>query len=718
MEDGAEGQGDDAEATRGRLPDRAEEVSAPRVRADGQLGSEDYRALYENSPDGALFTAPDGRVLAANPAACKILGRTEQEICRIGRQAMMDHDDERWPHLLDERDRTGQVHGIARMIRGDGVKIDVEMSALVFTDRHQQLRTCTVIRDVTERLRAELRLAVSMSRFETLFDAAPTSTLLLDRQYRISAANQAAEVLLGRPREDLIGRSMLELLHPEDRIPSAERLERLWRREVAAIRCEKRYINALGHTVWAQVEKSLISSENGDEAFVLEQAQDITVRRRHEEDLEHLATHDSLTGLLNRRGLFAELERQAATAQRYGAAGALLVIDLDHFKYVNDSLGHRAGDELLVTVADLIRERVRETDIVARLGGDEFAVLLPRGPLEAAESVAESIVTALADDPRMDPAGGLPVTASVGVAEFLNDLNAEEVMQSADLAMYDAKDAGRNQVACYRQDDRDRPRTEARIKWIERIRKALATDGFVLFSQPIVDVETGRPLMHELLLRMPDEHGGLTAPAAFLYIAERYDLIQEIDRWVITQAANAIGIATTQGQPLHLAVNLSSKSLSAPDLLDYIAAEMRRNHADPQQLLFEITETAAVAHVNSARRFAQRARDLGCRIAIDDFGAGFGSFYYLKNLPIDYLKIDGEFVQGAPYNPADALIVETIRDLARGLGHEVIAEHCADEQTEQWLIEHDITLHQGYHHAPPRPLTHPSSGLGTNEGSS
>ena len=382
----------------------------------------------------------------------------------------------------------------------------------------------------------------------------------------------------------------------------------------------------------------------------------------------------------------------------------LLVIDLDHFKHVNDVLGHTAGDELIATAAQLIGSRVRESDVAARLGGDEFAVILPRADVETGQRVADEIVELVRERLSGGADRSLPVTASVGVAQFTADTSAEDVLVAADLAMYDAKEGGRDRTSTYANGGRRPSGVQARINWLTRVRKALDDDGLRIVAQPILDRRGGPAAMFELLVRLADVDGSLIPPAAFLYVAERFDLVQDVDRYMITEAANVLGRTRAAGRPVSLTVNVSARSVGDSGLAAFSAAALERAGADPRDLVFELTESAAVLHVRYAHAFAHQVKDLGCRVAIDDFGAGFGSFSYLKSLPFDFLKVDGNFVTGAPGNATDALIVTTVRDLARGLGGEVIAEYCADETIVAWLDGEGIMLQQGFQHGRPAPL--------------
>jgi diguanylate cyclase (GGDEF)-like protein len=442
-------------------------------------------------------------------------------------------------------------------------------------------------------------------------------------------------------------------------------------------------------------------ADGGDEPLGLAVWHDVTDRNEAQRRLQQLAERDPLTGLFNRRRFEQEVERHVALARRYGAAGAVLLIDIDNFKFVNDTLGHSAGDELIALIADALRRRLRESDVLARLGGDEFAVLLPQVDADGARAVAASVVEDLRGHARGGGGGPLrPVTASVGVVLVDGTASgADELLTNADLAMYEAKEAGRDRFAVFASDGDEEPRLRARIRWLDRIQHALDNDGFVLHGQPIVDLRSEEVVAHELLLRMVDDDGELIPPIAFLPVAERFGLIKEIDRWVIAQA---LQLAAANGTAF--SVNLSAKSLAEADLIDYIAAQLEESGADPRLLTFEITETAAVTNVGLARTFADGLHALGCRLSLDDFGAGFGSFYYLKHLPFDVVKIDGEFVSGCTRNTTDQLVIDAVVRMAAGLGKETVAEFTGDHETALFLRDAGVGCAQGYYLGRPMPI--------------
>lgn len=439
-------------------------------------------------------------------------------------------------------------------------------------------------------------------------------------------------------------------------------------------------------------------------------ARDISERKRYEEQLTHLASHDPLTDLYNRRRFQEDLEHQLAQARRYGNHGALLLLDLDYFKDINDSLGHRAGDVVLISLSGLLREQLRETDTLARLGGDEFAILLPQADADQAQTVAEHILEVLRQ--HTVTVGGQPTgaTASIGIALFPeHGASAEDLLAHADLAMYRAKENGRDSFCLYTPDRDRQEQIESRFAWERRIREALEKDGFLLYCQPILGLHDGRP-RYEVLLRMVGEGGEVILPGQFLPIAERFGLIHAIDRWVVRRSIHLLAEQERAGKNLCLEINLSARAFEDSELLPLIQRELAASGIDPAKLTFEITETAVIADVGQAQKFISALKGLGCHFAIDDFGVGFSSFYYLKHLPVDYLKIDGDFIRNLPRDPVDHHLVKAIAEVARGLGKETIAEFVGDEETVQLLRESGVDYAQGYHIGRPLPATEILSG--------
>ena len=561
-----------------------------------------------------------------------------------------------------------------------------------------------IVQDIRPRVEREREIGEAQERFRRAFEDAPIGMAVATLDGRFLEVNQALCAITGYTPQQLTGTTFSRITHPEDVAADLQVMRGLVTGELNASVDEKRYLRPDGSVVWVARSVTLVRDADGRPLHLLDQIQDITERRRFEHELRRLADHDPLTGLLNRRRFEQELERHVAEVERYGPRGALLVLDLDHFKYVNDALGHHAGDELILCVAALLQDRLRSSDTLARLGGDEFAVLLPHADTGEAEHVAQTLVQAVREQATVTAAGRRRrVTTSVGIAPFgRGDVSGEEVLIEADLAMYEAKEAGRDRYALV-SPGADRPaRIRSRGRWLDRIRSALDDDGLLLYAQPIRDLHTGRIPQHELLLRMRGDDGDVIGPATFLPIAERFGLAPEIDRWVVGQAIELL--AGDPGGSISLEVNLSGPSLNDTGLLRLIESEVQRRDVDPRRLTFEITETAAVANIPLARRFAERLMQLGCRFALDDFGSGFGSFYYLKHLPFDFLKIDGEFVTGSLTSRTDQLVIEAVVRIARGLGKQTIAEFVSSPELEAFMREQGVDYAQGFEVGEPVPI--------------
>jgi diguanylate cyclase (GGDEF)-like protein len=412
-------------------------------------------------------------------------------------------------------------------------------------------------------------------------------------------------------------------------------------------------------------------------------------RHRLEAQLDYQADHDILTGLLNRRRFAGELERVLRYASRYRRPGALLVLDVDNLKLVNDVHGHAAGDAALTVVAKQILERVRDSDVVARLGGDEFAIALHEAREPEALAVASDIHSRLAEC-GIDP----PVAVSVGIALFegTQELVPDDLLTAADVALYEAKEAGRDEIRVYRGD------AGAALGWVQRIRNALAEGHFVLYGQPIVELKTGQVSHSELLVRMVADDGDLIPPDAFIPTAERFGLINELDRWVTGEAM------TLAEQGKRVTVNLSAQSIGDSAVLERVRAAARRG-VQPGAVIFEITETAAMSNMQEARAFTEQLNELGYEVALDDFGTGFGSFSYLKHLPTRYLKIDVEFVRELASNETDQRVVKSIADVGHSLGKRIVAEGVEDAATEDLLRRYGVDYVQGFYIGAPERIS-------------
>ena len=542
---------------------------------------------------------------------------------------------------------------------------------------------------------AERHTAESLSLLETLQATAPVGFGFVDRDFRLVRANEALAATTGVPRERQIGHTLAEVM-PE----LWSELEPLFRRvlktgdavvnreTIGELPGEPEHARTWLTSFYpVRVEGEVI----GTGIVVV----DITDRKATELQLKDLAERDPLTGLFNRRQLFVELDHVLSYADRYDHVGAVLMLDIDNFKFTNDSYGHAAGDHLLKTVAESLLAKMRETDIVARLGGDEFALVLPQATEEDALAVALRLRAQLCERPT-----GPPVTVSIGIAMFgaSEKLTADDVLVAADIAIYEVKAAGGDQAIVYAG------RQGELLLRVQQLREALAEKRFVLYGQPIIDLHSGRVAHRELLIRMVSATGEMIPPGDFLPIAERFSLVGELDRWVV-------GEALVLAQYEAVTVNLSARSIGDPQILEAVR-EATAAAVDPRNLTFEITETAMMSDFETASAFIAAIRDLGCELALDDFGTGFGSFTYLKHIPARYLKIDMEFVRDIVTDPTDREIVRSIVGIAHTLGKETIAEGVENAEALQTLCELGVDYAQGFYLGRPAELQVPRAAQG------
>jgi diguanylate cyclase (GGDEF)-like protein len=383
---------------------------------------------------------------------------------------------------------------------------------------------------------------------------------------------------------------------------------------------------------------------------------------------------------------------------RYGGQGAVMIIDIDGLKEVNDSLGHQPGDNLIRRISGVLRERVRNTDIVARLSGDEFAVLMPQTDTGGALQLGEDLRAQVAEGfPAHSELGA--ATISVGITMFggKDGAGAEAVLVAADQAMYRAKEEGRNRIALFHRPDECERKARRGQTTSARIRDALTQNRLSLATQPIRSLASGGIERYELLLRMTGDDGELLPAASFIEVAERSGMVQELDRWVVGRALELLAERERAGEPVSLHVNLSGASLTDISVLEFIERRLDEGEADPGRCTFEITQTARVEDYQTAAGFADRLTEFGCEVAIDDYGAGFGPFHYLKQIPFDVIKIDGAFIRDMPRNDADQLTVQAIVQIARGLGKTTIAEFVQDDDTTRMLRDYGVDMAQGFH---------------------
>ncbi len=642
-----------------------------------------YRVLVERMPEGAAAVRRDGTIVYANATMGDLLGVTAEQVIGSNLCTLTETEADRevLTELLAtaEDERTGDV-GFRLGWRS---RVDVALSVSpIDADT-----LCVLAVDLTQRKADEAAIRRAEERFRGAFDKAPIGMALLDPDGVAVRVNPALCTILELPADDLLGAPLPWFVGDGELAATLENMSDGIAFELS-----------LGEEVWADIHVSAVRTVDGAVQHFIAQVQDVSERREHQQRLQFVADHDNLTGLLNRRGFEIAMENHLSVTKRYGAQGALILLDVDHFKYINDARGHQVGDAVLMAVGQALQSRLRESDVLARLGGDEFAILLARGDTASARVVAEQIVATARDVQIAELVGLRRLTVSAGVAVVDGGAaTGGELFGRADLAMYDAKEAGRDGFVVYDPSAGEGMGTEQRMTWLRRIKDGLELDELIVHAQPIVSLADGSVVARELLVRLPGTDRLPVVAATWFEIAERYDLATAIDEWMIDYAVELLRRYGRDGDPTSLNVNVSAISIGRNSLLQRLRAALDRTGVDASRLTVEITETAAIGNIAAAARFAEELRALGCRLALDDFGAGFGSFYYLKHLPFDDVKLDGEFVRNSVNDPRDRAIIRAMVDVARATGRRTVAESIEDVQTLDLMRVHGVDLAQGYH---------------------
>jgi diguanylate cyclase (GGDEF)-like protein/PAS domain S-box-containing protein len=586
-------------------------------------------------------------------------------------------------------------------IRRDGSELVVAWSSAALVDDTGTLThlIATGI-DVTERRAAERELREAQERFRQAFDNASIGMCLVDLDMRFLQVNGALCDMLGWTERDLLTMGIREVTHSEDFESSVVAAEGMKAGDAGPYHAEKRYLHADGHIVWVLVTACAVRrSESDAPLYFVTQIEDITERREAEARLVHQALHDSLTGLPNRALLMDRLRQVLARTSRHPALTAVVFIDLDGFKDINDSLGHDVGDQVLREVGARIQHHVRPSDTVARLGGDEFVVLCADLRLEQnVVEISERLTTALAK-PAIVGGFEVEVTASIGIAlsEGDEDMTPEDMLRNADAAMYGAKTQGKNRWEIY--DETRRARAVDRVAIASSLRQALRDERFVLHFQPVIELDTGIPVAVESLVRLDDPVRGLLPPSAFIQVAEDSGLIVPIGTYVLEQACLQLAAWRASGAvtpDLRTAVNLSARQATQPDLARTVARALSDADLEPTALALELTETVLMEADTATLRQLYELREMGVGLGIDDFGTGYSSLSYLKRLPVSIIKVDRSFVAGLVTDPSDREIVTAVIRLGQALGLTTIAEGVEDIAQFTLLRELGCDQAQGF----------------------
>jgi diguanylate cyclase (GGDEF)-like protein/PAS domain S-box-containing protein len=672
-----------------------------------------FRGLFEHVVEGVYQSGPDGRLRAANPALVRMLGfESADQLTTLDSTASLYVLPAMHAEINRCLRRDGEVRNAEYQLRRtDGRVITVSENARLVRDESGAVQGFEgTLSDVTERRRAELAVLAEKERAQVTLESIGDAVITTDAAGVIDYLNPIAEELTGWRLDEARGHALdevLRVLHETSRDGSESLVARCLREGRVIVGNDQGVlIDRAGRELPIQNSAAPIRDREGRLLGTVVVFRDVSRERRLRRALSYQATHDALTGLINRREF--EQRLHAALAETRGEVPlqhALVYVDLDQFKVVNDTCGHPAGDRLLKQVTSLLQTRIRTTDTLARLGGDEFGILLQDCGLDQAMKIAEGVRQAIRDF-RYDWLGQmLQIGASIGIVAI--DKATEtvaEVMSAVDVACYAAKDGGRNRVHVYESDNV--PTRHKEMQWVSRLQRACDESRLEIYFQPIMPIgaNTDRQPHYELMLRMRDEQGRLVQPIEFIPAAERYNVMPSIDRWVVRKVISSVLGKGKSGEHATFAINLSGTTLSDEGFLDFLLAELAATEIRPGSLCFEITETAAIGSLSNVVYFMRELRERGVRFALDDFGSGLSSFSYLKTLPVEFLKIDGQFVENVVRDPVDRSMVEAICQVARAMGVRTIAERVESEDVLEALARIGVDYAQGFFVAEPEPL--------------
>jgi diguanylate cyclase (GGDEF)-like protein/PAS domain S-box-containing protein len=657
----------------------------------------------------------DEKILLANESAASLIGLESQQL--IGRDVA---------DLVRPAYRALFRNTMAKRLSGEnvprrleiqlingneaGLWVEAQSSNIEF---HGHPAILTVARDISHRKSLEVSLSRSKRQAQYTLESIAEGVITTDNDGKIDYMNQAAETSIGTNRDDATGHRIGELftlVDDADRRPLGDPVERClaMRRRVNMGRRAVMVTADGEHEHSVEITASPIRGPGNSISGTVVVFHDVGEIRGLTRRMSYQATHDPLTGLVNRREFERRLDEAMDDAHAEEAVHMLFYMDLDRFKAVNDSCGHMAGDNMLREVANLIKEQVRDSDFVGRLGGDEFGALLIGCPIEKARQIASDICNAIADYRFVWKDKIFNIGISIGLVEISHISGTlQDVMSAADSACYVAKQEGRGKVHVYSARDEAIARERGEIQWLRRLQTALHEDKFMLAVQPIIamsgGVDSGPAL--EVLIRLPDSHGRPADTAEFLRPAERYQLMPQIDRWVVNAALTAMAsgeIKIASGRSC--ALNLSGQTLGDESFLSFVVEALDRTGVTPSSICFEVTEKAILSNVQHAQRFIEVLHGIGCEFSLDDFGSGMGSFSSLKHLPIDYLKIDGTYTRNLQADEVNQEMVMAMIKLARTMQFRIVAEEVEHQEDFDWLRSVGVDFVQGHFVERPMPL--------------
>jgi diguanylate cyclase (GGDEF)-like protein/PAS domain S-box-containing protein len=671
-----------------------------------RTSKERYLDVFDNTNDLIQCLAADGSFLYTNRAWRDIMGYTADEVAQLTLMEVLHPDS-----LACCQDRFARLKAGEKLcevefkfVSKTGATVHLRGDCGSIIRDGEAVSTRGIFRNITETVKAEEARRASEARYQALYENAPDINAVLDASGTILSINRLGAEALGYSVDELLGQSAIKLIHPDDVVRVFAHLDKQFGNAEVDTGIEYRKVRKDGSPFWVHLRASC--DPEAPDSRVLAVCRDITDRRRLEDQLSYQASHDALTDLINRREFENRLCRVLTRTEEHPGDHVLCYLDLDQFKIINDTCGHVAGDELLRQIASLLTGQIRSRDTLARLGGDEFAVLMEHCPIEQAVLLADHIRAAIDGFRFQWHDRRFSLGVSIGVVPLQGGSSIEAALNLADSACYAAKEKGRNTIHVHHPDDD--PMVNRRVgdsQWVSSITGALEHGRLELYAQAIQACcadDAGR--RYEILLRMR-EAGELIRPGNFMPTAERYNLSPRLDRWVLHSLLQWFDEQPEQLQQIDLcSVNLSALSLCDQSFREYALTRLETSSVPRHKLCFEMTETAAIANLCHATEFINALRDAGCHFALDDFGSGLSSFAYLRDLPVDIVKIDGTFVRNIANNDTDRLMVKSIHDIVSKMGKKTTAE-CV-ETTEALEILRDIGVDyvQGYRLGAPAPL--------------
>jgi diguanylate cyclase (GGDEF)-like protein/PAS domain S-box-containing protein len=682
-----------------------------------EQASRRFRLITDNAYDLIAICNFEAVLEYVNSAYHRVLGYGREE---LRGQNLLDfiHKQDRkniTQALLEVGKGNSSVELHFRMQHKSGEWLYMEAVAKGLHDDNWTMKNVVIhCRDVTSRKQFAEDLARSEQRFRDFADASADWLWEVNDKLRFSYVSPGVSKVLGYEAEEIVGNMQLEMLFEKDGdATTRELIETRIQRRQPYRDIEFWTRNREGERLCLRVSGVPVLDENKHFVGYRGVASNITASKIDRENTYRLATTDHLTGLLNRRRFMEELERSVNLARRHKTQGVLIWIDLDRFKEINDTHGHEAGDKILQQMTEMLKHSFRSTDIIARLGGDEFTIIMHNIDVAEAQAKAQELIDQMNTFEVEYKGARLSVTMSIGMVTYpQEDKDSEGLMMAADLAMYRAKDMGRNRMYVETEDSTGGERQDsvrAQLKWVNRLRTCLETGDFEMHFQPIVPgYKKQRPLF-EALLRIYDEDGNVGSPAIYIDAAEHFGLIQQLDLSVVERCFQTQRTLREKGVDADFSINLSSRSLGDPEVINVLKEMLRKTDVDPNRIMFEVTETMALHDPSSLRdigeihAFISEIRSMGFRFAIDDFGTGFSSFNYLRLLPVDVVKIDGSFIKDLETSKQDRLFLESIVMLCKGLGIRTIAEFVENEKIVKILTDLGVDYAQGWHLGRPAP---------------